>query len=397
MTGVDTETTDPSEVKLGFADILERIRRLTPTITDRHEDIDSARRLPSDLVAALRDTGVFRAAMPLAWGGPELSSMEQILLIEELAQADGSVGWCAMIGMDSGIYSGYLRPDVAREMFPRLDMVTAGWIPPMGRAHEVDGGYRVEGHWRFGSGCTHADVLGAGCTVFRDGAPLLDEEGKPTWRVLMADPASFVIDEASWNTTGLLGTGSCDYTVADLFVPEEHSFSFTRPYRVGPLHQRSDAILRKMPGVPLGVARAAIDYVYDIADRKTDQPGISWRRSQRVQMVVAECETKLLAARAAVFATVEAQWERLVGGQPLTPQERAAAALARYNAFRAARDITSTLFDLVGGDAIYRGRTPLDRQLHDMVTACQHVVGQSRITEWAGQLLMGSEPDTAFI
>jgi len=193
VTGVDTETTDPSEVKLGFADILERIRRLTPTITDRHEDIDSARRLPSDLVAALRDTGVFRAAMPLAWGGPELSSMEQILLIEELAQADGSVGWCAMIGMDSGIYSGYLRPDVAREMFPRLDMVTAGWIPPMGRAHEVDGGYRVEGHWRFGSGCTHADVLGAGCTVFRDGAPLLDEEGKPTWRVLMADPASFVI------------------------------------------------------------------------------------------------------------------------------------------------------------------------------------------------------------
>lgn len=397
MIGVDTGTTAPDEVKLGFSDILDRIRQLTPSIADRREEIDNGRRLPPDLVAALRDTGVFRAAMPTAWGGPGLSSMEQILLIEELARADGSVGWCAMIGMDSGIYSGYLRPDVARTMFPRLDMISAGWTPPMGRAHEVEGGYRVEGHWRFGSGCLHADVLSGGCTVFRDGAPLLDEHGKPTWRVMMANPGSYAIDEASWDTTGLLGTGSCDYKATDLFVPKEHSFSFQEPYREGPLHRRSDAILRKMPGVPLGVARAAIDYVYEIADRKTDQPGVSWRRSQRVQMVVAECETRLLAARSAVFATVEGQWERLAAGQPLTKQERAAAALARYNAFRAAKDITSMLFDLVGGDAIYRRRTPLDRHARDMITACQHAVGQHRIAESSGQLLMGSETDAAFI
>ncbi|RYJ05853.1 MAG: acyl-CoA dehydrogenase, partial [Actinomycetales bacterium] len=332
---------------------------------------------------------------PASMGGPELSSMEQVELIEQLSVVDASVGWCAMIGMDSGVYAAHLQPGVAAEIFPRLDMVTAGWVPPMGRAHEEGDHYRVEGHWRFGSGCTHADVMAAGCTVYRDGEPLLDARGTPVWRVMLADPSQYEIVD-TWHTTGLAGTGSRDYTTTGIDVPREHSVSFAEPVLDTPLYRRSDVILRKMSGVPLGVMRGSIDYVHGLLDSKTDG-STTWRRSASVQTVLAECEMRLSAARSYVFATVEAQWSRLEADEPMTPHERANAALARFNAFRTAREVTLTLYDLVGGESIYRHKTPLDRNMRDMVTACEHVVGQRKIQQWAGQLLTGNEPTTPFI
>lgn len=387
---------DETVAVLGFDDIMGRVRSFAPQIRERVQEIEELRRLPADLVEGLRGCGVFRATMPAEWGGPELTSMQQIELVEELGKVDGSVAWCVMIGMDSGIYSNYLRPDVARAVFPRLDMITAGLVLPVGQAHEVDGGYRVDGHWRFGSGCTHADQMIAGCALYRDGQIVLDEYGAPIWRLVMAPPSEFTIKD-TWRSTGLAGTGSCDYTATGLMVPTEHALSFERRYRDVPLSRRSDAITRKMSGVPLGVARAAIDYVRELAETRVDYPNLPWKQSRQVRVAIGECEMRLAVARSAVYSSVQAQWELLVADEPMTREVRATAALARYHAFRAARDITQTLYDLVGGSAVYRDATPLDRYLRDMTTACQHFAGQHRILEWAGQLLLGEEPDTPLI
>ncbi|WP_405888193.1 acyl-CoA dehydrogenase family protein [Streptomyces sp. NBC_01136] len=396
-TDTDTDTdADTAVDAIGLDEILRRVRALAPRITARSEEIEDARRLPRDLVEALRHCGVFRATMPAEWGGPQLTSMEQIALIEEVSAADAAVGWCVMIGMDSGIYAGHLTPDAAAELYPRLDLVTAGWVAPAGQAHETAGGYIVDGHWRFGSGCTHADVIAGGCTVYRDGKPLLDDAGEPVTRIVLAPAASFAFED-TWHTTGLAGTGSCDYTTEKLFVPAEHTLSFDEPRRDAPMYRRSDTVVRKMPGVPLGLARSAIDHVHGIVDQRFEGAGVPWRSSRHVQAVLAECEMQLTVARSAVHATVEAVWDRLVaGGQP-TRKERADAALARYHAFRSARIIATALYDLVGGDATHRSRTPLDRAVRDSTTACQHVVGQRRILEWSGQLLLGDEPGAAFV
>lgn len=397
-TPASDQAADQTVDVLGFDDIMGRIRAFAPRIQERVREIEDQRRLPADLVEELRGCGVFRAAMPTEWGGPELSSMEQIELIEELGKVDGSVAWCAMIGMDSGIYAGYLAPDAARDVYPRLDMITAGMVLPVGRAHAVDGGFRLDGYWRFGSGCTHADWLVGGCAPYHDGQPVLGPDGTPIW-LLALMPSSAVTIEDTWHTTGLAGTGSNDYSVRGLFVPAEHVFSFYRPFRDAPIHRGNgaDTITRKMSGVPLGVARAAIDHVYELAEGRVDYPDTPWKKSRRIRIAVAECEMRLAAARSAVYSSVEAQWKRLVANEPFTRQERAAAALARYHAFRTARDITQTLYDVVGGDSVYRDKTPLDRHLRDTTTACQHFAGKHQIIELAGQLLLGEEPDIPLI
>ena len=83
-----------------------------------------------------------------------------------------------MIGSDAPYYGAFLSPDAAAELWPSIDAVTAGQIPPNGRTQRVDGGYVINGRWAFGSGSTHADVIVGGCLlvdgdapVFVDGAP----------------------------------------------------------------------------------------------------------------------------------------------------------------------------------------------------------------------------------
>ncbi len=84
---------------------------------------------------------------------------EQVELFEILGYADPSVAWAVKINTDSGYFAAFLEEDAARELYPNIDMATAGQAPPNGRAVIAPGGYRVSGRWGFGSGITHADVV----------------------------------------------------------------------------------------------------------------------------------------------------------------------------------------------------------------------------------------------
>ncbi len=385
---------------LSGSDILHNARELAGRIREKDlaAEYDRIRQLPTDVVEEVRAAGIMRMNMPRIWGGPEMTSMEQVEVIEELAKADASVAWCSFIWCDSGIYSGYLEDAVGREMYPRLDMATSGWIYPVAPAHRVDGGYRVSGQWMFGSGCNHCDWLVAGCVVFENEAPVLDETGRPLWRILMARREDYEILD-NWYTTGLRGTGSNDYRCTDLFVPEEHTFSLLDPpKREGVIWARPDTLLRKMAGIPLGIAADALAAARRLLEDKVDRlSGIPYREIARVQSAIAEAHTLIGAARSYVFASLEAQWGKLEAGQPLTPEERADAWLSRTHAFQSGRKVVSLLYDTVGGSAIYSQKSPFDRHLRDIQTACQHMVGQTKGWEMVGSLLLGGEGERGLL
>src|SRR3954453_22090022 len=135
-------TVDAHEVvALDGPEIARRVSVLLPEIEARGDEIAAVRRLPRDLVDALKATGVFRMSMPELWGGPALPLPEQVRIVESLAYADPSVGWCVMIGSDSGFSSAFLDNAIARGLWTDLDDITAGWLFPGGQAFRVDGGY----------------------------------------------------------------------------------------------------------------------------------------------------------------------------------------------------------------------------------------------------------------
>src|SRR5262249_57900628 len=97
--------------------------------------------------------------------------------IEALATADGSAGWCAMIGCDGGYMTAFLDQAVGRAMYPDLEVATAASATTTGRAVRVAGGYRVSGRFPFVSGCHHCEWLWAGCTVHENGVVRADGNG----------------------------------------------------------------------------------------------------------------------------------------------------------------------------------------------------------------------------
>ncbi|WP_033213205.1 acyl-CoA dehydrogenase family protein [Kitasatospora phosalacinea] len=378
-------------------EILRRARELAPVLRERAPEIEANRTLPAEVVELLRATGVFGMCFGPEWGGPGLTSMEQTEVVEALAYGDASAAWCAVIGANTGIYANFLDQTVAKEVFPRLDLVVAGLLQPSGRAERVPGGFRLSGRWSFGSGIRHADWVTSGAFVYQDGEPWAAPGSKhrhDSRQFLVRREQVEVID--NWNTTGLRGSGSCDYTMDGVFVPEEHTYTFATPQgRPGPLTQ-PDSFTRAMCGVPLGVARAALDHVREVAATRYDRmAGHGWSESWRVQTELSRLEAAFNATREGVYGAMRRQWEVLAAGgtlDDLTPTERAASPLSWLHAFRSSREIVSRAYDLLQSWSIHR-TSPMDRWLRDTAVLAQHLVAQDRILQSAGAYLLGSEPE----
>jgi indole-3-acetate monooxygenase len=153
------------------AELLESLRALTPTIRAHCRDLDQVRAIPKSVVDSLRDLGIFRLLAPEEIGGAEVEPVTFLRAVEEAAYADGSVGWCVMIGGCYSTFGGLLPPEGAKEIFGDETTITAGAFRPTGVARPVDGGYRVSGRWPLGSGSGHANWFIAGCAIDYDGEP----------------------------------------------------------------------------------------------------------------------------------------------------------------------------------------------------------------------------------
>src|SRR5271156_2139527 len=77
---------------------LDAARRFAPEIAERAREFEALRRLPAELAAKLAQAGLFRMSIAEVYGGAERHPLEIVRVIEKVSRADGSVGWCVMIG-----------------------------------------------------------------------------------------------------------------------------------------------------------------------------------------------------------------------------------------------------------------------------------------------------------
>jgi alkylation response protein AidB-like acyl-CoA dehydrogenase len=379
--------------------ILANARALAPEIAARAAEAAALRRLPRDLVDKLKTAGCFRVMFPKKWGGPQMPLPMQLELIEVLAHADAAVAWCVKIGSDSGLFAAWLEESAAHELYTDIDSVTAGQAPPNGRALAVEGGYRVTGRWGFGSGCTHADVMVGGCVV--DDVRAAGPGGVPQVIHVLAPASGWQIED-TWFAHGLAGSGSHHYSTKDLFVPAAHVLDLNAPSRRDePLYRLpiTASVSIPMAGVPLGLARRAIDELVVLAGKKVialPPPPVLLKNLPRVRLAVARAESLLGAARAYVYGTVERLWEEIEARGVASTEARRDAGLARIHAHRVACEVTQLAFDTAGPAAVYAS-SPLDRLLRDAVTINQHLLFNDGVLEELGAMVLGDEAVTRFV
>jgi alkylation response protein AidB-like acyl-CoA dehydrogenase len=257
----------------------------------------------------------------------------------------------------------------------------------------VNGGYRVSGRWPFASGCQHSDWLVSGCRVFDADAPRLDRAGsQELLHCYLPAERCRILD--TWTTTGLRGTGSHDVVADDVFVPAEHTFNvFTSPIlRDGPLYASPILLIAKHVGVPLGIARAAIEATIALAETKTTVGGSGLRDEVDAQMTIARADALVGSARGFVFDVVGEIWDSLTRGVPLSPRQRARFRLCLATATEQCVEVVDLMYRTGGGSSVY-ATNPLDRSLRDIHTVRQHYTVSSKILEAAGRVLLDLEPN----
>jgi alkylation response protein AidB-like acyl-CoA dehydrogenase len=315
--------------------------------------------------------------------------------VELTSYHDGSTGWCVMIGGTTGLTSGALPPAHGEAIYSDPRAITGGFGMPAGTAVAVDGGLRVAGRWAWGSGTSH-------CTWIGGGVRIVDDRGNPT-PLPDGTAAPFVffdLDDVelldTWHVSGLKGTGSTDYEVADGFVPEGRWVNLVsrEPVIDSPLYRFSffGALAMGVASVTVGLARRAIDEVIALGDK---MPSGSQRRlSERpaVQSQVADADAAVRASRAFMREAVDECWAGALDGQ-VTDEQTRLLRLAANHAVDRSTHAVDLCYHAAGGTAVYE-TSPLQRVFRDVHVATQHGMVAPRVMEPLGRMLFGLDTDT---
>lgn len=381
-------------------DVLGAARALKPELAARAAEMEAARRLPADLAEKMAEAGIFRMVTPARFGGLELTAREITEVVETLAEANASAGWCAMIGATTALNAAYMAPEYAEEIYSDPSIITGGVFAPMGKAVVEGDHYRVSGRWQWGSGSVNCTWLCGGCTVWEDGEMLRLESGAPDARMMVFPAADAELID-TWHVMGLKGTGSGDVQVSDILVPKGRSVSLVAdaPLEAGPLYKfpAFGLLALGVCAVALGNARGALESFRTLATAKKSQGSRkTLAERQSVQAAFAQSEAALRAARLYLYEEIDETWTDALSDGAIPMERRAALRLACTHMTRKAADICRTLYDLGGGAALFE-TSDLQRHFRDAHAITQHIVTAPATWELTGRILFGLETDGGMV
>ena len=357
----------------------------------RAADSERAGRLNSEVVASLTEAGAFRIWVPEAYGGPGATIAEGIDTLIDIGRADGAAGWCAMISSTTALAAYRVRPDWAEKIFADPASCTGGFGMPAGTATVVDGGLEVTGQWAWGSGIDHCTWIGGGVFVVDgDGNRTTAEDGATTPFVFFHPDDVELLD--TWHVSGMRGTGSTDYAVANAFVPEGRWAQFVG----GPTHVEGTAsrfsffgaLACGVASVAIGLGFRSVDELISVGSKHPSGSSKSLAERAAVQGELASAKAAVGQARSYLLDVADRAWA-VAQKRPDVPDElRVELRLAAPAAVQRSVEAVDTCYHAAGGSAVYN-TSPIQRVFRDVHVATQHAMVASRTYEPLGRFTFG--------
>ncbi|MEC8492476.1 MAG: acyl-CoA dehydrogenase family protein [Pseudomonadota bacterium] len=371
-----TERQPPSREDV-LAGLLNGVNQITQVICRHRQDCEINRTLSPDVVRAMRDVGLFRMKSPHEVGGAEIHPVDQMAVVEAVVKLDSAAAWTMFIGATvTGRALSALSDKAVDELLAMPDFpIMAGSLKPSGSATKVDDGFRISGRWAWGSGVQHADHVVV---------PVLRPDQKDLITAVVPRSQIRIID--NWQALGINGSGSCDFDLDDVFVPEH--FAITTPSQ-----RRGGAIFRMGYGFAanehaifaLALAQQALDSFISSSQKKRGYgKGASIADREIVQRAVAESELRLRGAKLLMTDVLEHLFDASSDEEApiaLQAETRAASVLCTDEAIV----IVNTLFRYAGGSAVMLD-DPMQRILRDLYTAQSHLMVSDAAYEALGKL-----------
>ena len=352
-------------------DLVELAGRLADTFATRAAEHDRESTFPFENYADMRAAGYLGLTIPEELGGRGADLREMLLAQERLAMGCGSTALAVTmhvspLGQVGALWR--LNQDERLGQFLREaatgEVVYASMTAERGHsilmtsntvATPVEGGYRVTGDKIFG---TESAI----CTHFSSMARVDDADGGSRVIIFrLARPVEGMEVKDGWDTMGMRGTLSNDWTMRDVFVPQDAVF---HSYPVG----HFDSVLLRMTwswampafgAVYLGIAGGAMAYAREQVQARGREG------DPAVQAAFAEMEILLETARAVLWRHTD----EVISGdlfEQFTVQEgMARTMLTKHVPCNNAIRIVDLALEVVGGAGFFR-RSPLERMYRDV-------------------------------
>jgi alkylation response protein AidB-like acyl-CoA dehydrogenase len=370
--------------------LLGSVEEIRPILVAECEAEDRQGHLSRATADALYDVGILGMKAPEVLGGGEADLCIQYEVIEAISRINPAAGWCTMVGATSIALPGaFLSDEGIAVMFgngrmPRGAVV----VMPTARAARIDGGFLLNGRWAFASGVQHAGWITAQ-------APVTSENDTAPALHMFVFPAQAAQLHDNWQVLGLRGTGSCDISVEELFVPAVMAWNSAeqRPRRGGPLYHLGlpAFVAYEHAAFATGLARRALDLLTETAvnKRRGYGPGaVTLADRSAVQRLIGHSELRLRAARGLALEIYAEANRAASRDKPLPPQLALQTRTAAVFCTEVALDIISQAFRYSGAAAIYE-KSMMQRCLRDISVAAQHLMVSEVAYELLGKTHLG--------
>jgi alkylation response protein AidB-like acyl-CoA dehydrogenase len=365
------------------ASLLKSGRELAPLIRQHADYADANGTLAPEVIEAFHDAGLFGMWVPEVLGGAELDPLSVLELTEQISYEDASAGWVLFTGSVGIATPAIYLPDAGvEEVFAGDRMpVGAGQGTRAGTAVPVDGGYRLSGQWNFASSAPYASY------IFTLGIV----EGTNEPRLFVVPVEQVTIDTDSWDVLGLRGTGSFDYSIDDVFVPEARTYSAAidgNPVRGGAACRLGlvQTSVIGHTGWAFGVGRRLLDEFSASMREKAGRAGAQ-AGSDSLHEQYANAEAQLRSARALAYESWTDAWETLSRGEDLSNRQETLLRLSLNNATWSVFRVGTFVFTAAGTKSLRAGT--IQRFYRDLHAGAAHIMSAPPVLRDAGRELAG--------
>ena len=274
--------------------------------------VDLEGHIPEEIVDQMRAMKLFGLAIPEEYGGLGLSTLDEILVYEELTQSNSA--FRSRIGTSNGIGSMGILFDGTREQKDKyLPRVASGeWTAAFGLT-EPNAGSDAAGistgavldndHWIING--SKVFITNGDCADFFTVIVVTDEEkrarGGFTAIIVERDSPGFSVGAAD-DKMGIKGSHTTELVFRDCRVPRDNVIGGMD--RVGQGFKTAMRVLDKgrltMGACALGASQKLLDLCVEHVKRKKEN-GKSWDDLQSDQFLLADMATEIYAARQMLY------------------------------------------------------------------------------------------------
>ncbi|CQH06392.1 acyl-CoA dehydrogenase family protein [Yersinia mollaretii] len=386
-------------------DMIKKARELVPSLRFNAQKVEESRQVSEETMQLFHHAGFFKLLQPARYGGLESSLSIFIEVIAELSRGCISSAWCCSLCSVHQWLVGIFPIQAQQDVWgANPEAIVCGSYAPTMVATSVDGGYVIQGNWKFASNVDNAQWALLGVHFNTNGKNTQESSG-----FVLVPKKEWVIED-DWFVFGQKGTGSKTIAIGKpIFVPFHRCLTFKEASSGSPPGSVSNhhSIYRIpfLSVVPLGLvspllgaAQGAIETLIEQCDSRITRGAVAGSGNKLsqffpVQSHLAEASALIDAAKLLLLRDISYCEEKVARGDIITSDVRIRNRRDHAFSARMLNNAINILFTHSGGTGLSLNQ-PMQQIWRDSNAIIQHIgLNWDAVSSMVGQHLIGMEPN----